>query len=403
MPRDFLHPDKALKIVTENKSEVKKNERIFIKDALGRVISENIYSPINDPPFNKSAMDGYAYIKKDNKNVYLLASQNTISAGDFCKVELKENECIKIMTGAKLPDKATHVQRIEFTREIKTGKNIFIEFKGEEISSNVIKKSSNQKKHDLILKKCFLSSKEIGVLASLGYEKVLVKKRMKAGIISTGNEIIKAGKKLKGCQIYDANGQLLSSLCKSLGLEVTFYGVVTDNINLIKNAIKKMLLENDIVIVSGGVSMGDYDYIPEVLSSLNIKQIFHGIAMKPGKPMFFGKKNNKAVFGLPGNPVSSFITFEYFVKPYIMSSLGIDYEPVFIYAKAGEEIKRKESDRLEFLPGVLFHKKDKTYVKPVLYNNSSMISSFACANVIIRMDIGVSVIHSGERVYARLI
>ena len=208
---------------------------------------------------------------------------------------------------------------------------------------------------------------------------------------------------MKEGEIYDANAPMLLSRTLDLSCNGKFYGRVKDDENEIRNILCKALDENDIILITGGVSMGDFDYVHKILLEIGVNQIFHGLSMKPGKPLFFGKLNNKAVFALPGNSVSAYMTFEIMVKPYILSSFGLTYNNNYIKAVLFEDFKRKDAERLEFVPVKLYFENTKLYVKLIKYNNSSMISSFSEANGILKIEIGIENLKSGEIVDVRFI
>lgn len=403
MSRTFLHPDEALELVLKN-SEDYGNEKISVLNCYDRVLVDDIYALNDDPPFSKSSMDGYAYKKEDeNKNSYVLIEDKIIYAGLFEKIEVKSGECVKIMTGAMLPDNCDFVQRVEWTEEKKENGRTIINFTKKEMTNNVIKKGNNKKSGDKILDKKFLLPKDIAILAGFGYSDVEVKKKINVAVISTGNEIANIGDSLKEGQIYDANAPMLVSRTSALSCNSKFYGKVNDDEKEIKDMLSKAIKENDIVLISGGVSMGDFDYVHKELLELGVNQIFHGVAMKPGKPLFFGKLDKKAVFALPGNTVSSFMTFEIMVKSYILNCLGLNPENNYIKAVLADDFKRKDIERLEFVPVNLFFDETKLSVKLIKYNNSSMISSFSEANGILKIDIGVSEISKGSIVDVRFL
>ena len=316
MSRTFLHPDEALKLVLENIEDYGE-EKISVLDSYNRVLVNDIYALNDDPPFSKSSMDGYAYNKEDeNKDDYVLIKNKIIYAGLCEKIKVNSGECVKIMTGAMLPENCNAVQRVEWTEKIEADKTT-IKFTKKEISNNIIKKGNNKKTGEKILDKKILLPKDIAILAGFGFSNIDVKKKIKVAVVSTGDEIANIGESLKEGQIYDANAPMLVSRTLALSCDSKFYGKVNDDEREIKNILSKAIEENDIVLISGGVSMGDFDYVHKELLELGVKQIFHGLAMKPGKPLFFGKLNKKAVFALPGNTVSSFMTFEIMVKAYI--------------------------------------------------------------------------------------
>lgn len=402
MARTFLHPDEALKLVLENIEDYGE-EKISVLDSYNRVLVNDIYALNDDPPFNKSSMDGYAYNKEDeNKDNYVLIEDKIIYAGLSEKIKVNRGECVKIMTGAMLPDNCNAVQRVEWTEKIEADKTI-IKFTKKEISNNVIKKGNNKKRGEKILDKKLLLPKDIAILAGFGFSNIDVKKKIKVAVVSTGDEIANIGESLKEGQIYDTNAPMLVSRTLALSCDSKFYGKVNDDETQIKNILSKAIEENDIVLISGGVSMGDFDYVHKELLEIGVKQIFHGIAMKPGKPLFFGKLGKKAVFALPGNTVSSFMTFEIMVKAYILSCLGLKYESSYTNAVLTDEFNRKDDERLEYVPVKLIHNNTKLEVRLINYNNSSMIASFSDANGILKIDIGISNIKAGSIVDVRFL
>ena len=403
MSRTFLHPDEALELVLKN-CEDYGNENISVLDSYNRVLVDDVYALNDDPPFNKSSMDGYVYKKEDeNKNDYILIEDKVIYAGLCDKVSVKSGECVKIMAGAMIPENCDSVQRVEWTSETKDNEKTIIHFTKKEISNNIIKKGNNKKSGDKILNKKFLFPKDVAILAGFGYNSINVKKKINVAVISTGNEVANIGESLKEGQIYDANAPMLVSLTSALSCSSKFYGKVNDDEKDIRDILSKSFEENDIVLISGGVSMGDFDYVHKELLELGVKQIFHGVAMKPGKPLFFGKLGKKAVFALPGNTVSSFMTFEIMVKPYISNCLGLNYNIGYIKAVILDDFKRKDTERLEYVPVNLVYDETKLSVKLIKYNNSSMISSFSEANGILKIDIGISDINKGSIVNVRFI
>jgi len=403
MNRNLIHPSKVYNIIKKH-SLKKETEIINIKKAFMRTLAKNVYAKIESPTFSKSTMDGYAYIKKNKENKYKVIENIIIKAGDTYKKSIKENECIKIMTGAMTPPNANYVQRVEWTSKIKSNNgDSFIEFRNDEPSNNIIKKGINQKKGDILLTKRILKPRDIAILLSSGYSSIEVFKTLRVGIVSTGNELIDAGKKITLGKIYDSNGIQIFTQCLEVGLSPKFYGIVKDDLNKTKKIFEDILKENDILIVSGGVSMGDFDYVPQALKDLGYKIILHGISIKPGKPSLFAKKNDKVVFGLPGNPVASFVIFNILILPYIHACYNIDYKENYFKAKLTKTITKKESDRVEYLPAIVETNDHCVTAEQVLYHGSSMINAFAFANALIKIEIGINHIEKGENVYVRFI
>ena len=401
MARTFLHPDDALKLVLENIEDYG-NENISVFDSYNRVLTEEVFAKTDDPPFDKSSMDGYVY-KDYNGEIYELIENNIIAAGFSKNIEVGEGECVKIMTGAMIPNGCNFVQRIEWTEEIKKEGKTFIKFTKKEDVANIIKKGNNKKIGEKILDKKFILSKDMAILSGFGYDKITVKKKINVAVISSGNEIVDIGADLKEGEIYDANAPMLLSRVSNLSCNGKFYGRVRDDEKEIREILNKAINENDMVLITGGVSMGDFDYVHKILRELGVRQIFHGLAMKPGKPLFFGKFGNKAIFAMPGNSVSAYMTFEIIVKPYILSSLGLHFDNEYIKAILSEDFKRKDAERLEYVPVKLYFENTKLYVKLIKYNNSSMISSFSEANGVLKIDIGIKNIKSGDIVDVRFI
>lgn len=401
MARTFLHPDDALKLVLENIEDYG-NENISVLDSYNRVLTEEVFAKTDDPPFDKSSMDGYVY-KDYNGEIYELIENNIIASGISKNIEVGKGECVKIMTGAMIPNGCNFVQRIEWTEEIKKDGKTFIKFTKKENVANIIKKGNNKKIGEKILDKKFILSKDMAILSGFGYDKITVKKKINVAVISSGNEIADIGADLKEGEIYDANAPMLLSRVSNLSCNGKFYGRVRDDEKEIREILNKAINENDTVLITGGVSMGDFDYVHKILRDIRVRQIFHGLAMKPGKPLFFGKFGNKAIFALPGNSVSAYMTFEIIVKPYILSSFGLLYNNEYIKAILSEDFKRKDAERLEYVPVKLYFENTKLYVKLIKYNNSSMISSFSEANGVLKIDIGIENIKSGDIVDVRFI
>lgn len=401
MARTFLHPDDALKLVFENIEDYG-NENISVFDSFNRVLHKEVFAKMDDPPFDKASMDGYAYKNYNGEN-YELIENNIIAAGSSKNIKVCEGECVKIMTGAMIPNGCNFVQRIEWTEKIKENGKTFIKFTKKENVANIIKKGNNKNIGDKILDRKFILPKDIAILSGFGYDKITVKKKINAAVISSGNEIADIGADLKEGEIYDANAPMLLSRVSNLSCNGKFYGKVRDDENEIRHTLNKAINKNDMVLITGGVSMGDFDYVHKVLCEIGVSQIFHGLAMKPGKPLFFGKLGNKAVFALPGNSVSAYMTFEIIVKPYILSSLGLHPDNEYIKAILSEDFNRHDAQRLEYVPVKLYFENTKLYVKLIKYNNSSMISSFSEANGVLKIDIGIELIKSGDIVDVRFV
>lgn len=387
----MMNPNDAQQIIQSIKINVN-TEKINVTDSLGRVLSNNIYSSIESPPFDKSAMDGFAYNgESGNNNLKIIG---TVAAGDKFNKVIKLGECAKIMTGAMIPKGADRVVKVENCTE----KDGLVSFKPEQ-NKNIIYRAENLNIGEKVIDKCVIRPQEIGVLSSLGIAKIEVAKQPIVGIITTGTELANPGEKLKAGQIYNSNGFQISAQTKAVNCLVKYYGTVPDDKDATRKIIKNSIEECDVVILSGGVSMGEFDYVPKMIEENGVKILFHKLAIKPGKPTLFGQKDNKFVFGLPGNPVSTFIIFEIFVKPFLYQLMGVKFAPKIVKAKLAEDIKRRKSTRYSYLPAYV----KKGIVQPLNYHGSSHLNALINANSLIKIDQGVNEIKKGTIIDARFI
>ena len=334
----------ALKII--NRFPVgTKVETVSLFDALGRVLAEEVVSPVNIPPFAKSAMDGYAIDSEDNSRQFFI--RETIPAGFDPGIELQKGECAKIMTGAMVPRGANRVIRREVTRErdgfmlvtdIDKGSNICL--KGEDIAAGDTVFNAGQ----------YLDPQHVGVIASVGFDRVRVFLKPLVGIVTTGNEIIAPGEELQPGKIYNSNSYSMGCQYLKYGCDIRYQGMVGDSREEIRAAVRAMLKTCDVVVISGGVSVGDFDFVPRVLKKLGFTTEFEKVAIKPGKPTVFATMDHKVAFGVPGNPVSTFVVNEIFVKPLLFRMMGRKLPFPFVRGKLAEDLKVKKSDRTSFIP-----------------------------------------------------
>lgn len=416
-----IHPDRALELILQAATVFPiRTESIFIEQTSGRVLPYPVLSLIDQPPFTKSAMDGYAYNRADSCQEYTIAQ--TVKAGTYRDTPIGSGETVPIMTGAPIPKGTDAVQRIEWTERTQTG----VRFTKPETISNIIVKGENCKAGDIILTPRIITPQDIGILAASGYRTVDVSVPPYVAIISTGDELYEpdcsinehselsalmahAAASLGPAGIYDSNGYQLTAHTLSCGVHAQFLGICKDSPEELAAVLSQALLNFDIVILSGGVSKGDFDFIPAIAKQCGVEPVFHELAMRPGKPTFFGTKDCKAVFGLPGNPVSTFVNFELLVKPLLYKVMGFSYAPQMLQAVLTKDIKRKGSDRVEFFPVYLNFEcndsKSQCYpaVTPLPYHGSSMITALAEANALIRIEQGIEHLSKGEKAYVRLI
>ena len=370
-------------------------ERVSLMESLGRILAEDIYSDIDMPPFDKAAMDGYACRLEDLHDE--LDVIETIVAGEVPAKTIRKGECSKIMTGAIVPEGADCVVMVEHTEEIKSNKIRHIK---KDTRVNIAKRGEDIKSGDMVITKgTKIKPQHIAVLAATGYAKPLVIKKPRIGIISTGNELVEPEFKPQRSQIRNSNAYQLTAQVQEAGGIPKYYGIAEDNeIELLK-IIENSISENDMILLTGGVSMGDFDIVPKMLRQAGFDLLFENIAVQPGKPTTFAVKEDKYCFGLPGNPVSSFMQFEMLVKPMIFKMSGSIYKPLIIKIAMAEEYTRKRSNRRSIIPVRIIDNK----AFPVEYHGSAHISSLVHANGIVTIPIGRSVLKKGEIVDVRQI
>ena len=385
----------AFKIVMESVFETR-TETIPFTDSSGRILDEDIKSDIDMPPFNRSAVDGYACHRIDINNE--LEVIEVISAGKKPMQIVGKNQCSKIMTGAIVPDGCDVVFMVEESGNFSNGK---IRFSGTELKLNISVKGEDVRTGDVVLKKGkLIQPQDVAVMASVGHTKVNVKKKPVVGIISTGDELINPSDFPAISQIRNSNAYQLDAQVTRAGGTAIEYGIAPDNENITYEIIQKAIHECDIVIITGGVSMGDFDFVPGVLIRSDVKILFDRVNVQPGKPTTFGVHSKAIVFGLPGNPVSSFIQFEMLVRPLINSMMGYTWIPREQKLPLAINYERKSSDRMGLIP--VFINKDLEVV-PVDFHGSAHITALSYSDGVITMKPGIRSLIKGEVVNVRQI
>ncbi len=366
-------------------------ETVPVERALGRVLARELRSPIDSPPFAKSAMDGFAVRSDDPGTSFRI--MEVVPAGGAPRKELARGECARIMTGAMLPPGAGRVIRKELVEET----DGVIRLTGSEAGDNVIPRGANLRRGDIVLQSRVLSAQDIGILAASGFASVEVAALPRAGILSTGSEIRLPGEPLGHGQIYNSNAPQLGAQLETMRCPFRFLGAVADEPVPLSRAIESAIAGYDLVLLTGGVSAGDFDYVPRCLTELGASILFHGVGVKPGKPTLFAVRGDRYVFGLPGNPVSSFVIFEVFVRLFLYRRMGIDWKPPAFRARLGAPLRRKGTERTEFLPVRL----QAGQVFPVAYHGSAHLNALGDADGLIRVDAGVPALEEGMEVDVR--
>ncbi|MCX8013432.1 MAG: molybdopterin molybdotransferase MoeA, partial [Rectinema sp.] len=271
--RTNLHPDEALRLLKEAAASIKNHlgtETVPIEHALGRVLAQDLRASIDHPPFAKSAMDGYAYVREAPCEQYVVI--DSVPAGVASLKKLAAGEAVRIMTGAPLPDGATGVQRIEWTAKAGRDENgrPLIRFSAREKIDNIIARGENLRAGEPLMTRRVLMPQDIGILAADGRAQVEVCRRVRVGILSTGDEIMPAGTPLTTAKIYDSNGPQLAAQAAAAGAEVLRFGIARDTEPALADILSQALEQCTVVVLSGGVSMGDFDLVPRVLEQLGV-------------------------------------------------------------------------------------------------------------------------------------
>lgn len=346
--------DLAEKLVLEKVSETSIADTDLLS-SYSCILKEDIHADRDNPPFNRVTMDGiainYSSYLQGNKSYKI---EDTQKAGEVQKKLLDSNNCLEVMTGCVLPLNCNCVIKIEDI-DIDNGYAHLKSTLNSLEMQNIHIKGTDYKKDQILIKKnTKILSTHTGIIASVGKSKVKVAKNLSFAIVSTGDELIEPGKTIDNHQIYMSNSYAINNAVKSLGDYKTQIFHIIDDQEILSIQLKNILDSFDVIILSGGVSMGKFDYLPDILQSLNVKNIFHKVKQKPGKPLWFGMFNNKPVFALPGNPVSALICFYKYIKPFITKSMS-----------------DKVIDEYVILNEDFTFKKDLTCFQPVKINNVS--------------------------------
>lgn len=370
-------------------------EKVGLKECLYRVLMEDIISDVDMPPFNKSAMDGYACRMEDIGIPLKLIE--TIPAGKAPEKKIAKGECSAIMTGAPVPEGADCVIMVELTKKDEDGNIIYT---GITTKANIAHKAEDVSKGDILIEKgTFIEPQHIAILAATGYDMPQVAKKPEVGIISTGDEIVEPHEEPGISKIRNSNAYQLIGQVQKCGATANYIGIARDNEQATYEIISKALKENDLVMLTGGISMGQFDFIPAVFEKLGAEVLFQTLAVQPGKPTLFGKIGNKRIFGLPGNPVSAFNTFELLVRPYLRLSMGARSGWKMVKLQMGAPYTRKKTKRDSFLPVKI--EQGKVYPKD--YHGSAHIQAITNADGFIMIPMGTATIEEGTAIDVRQI
>jgi molybdopterin molybdotransferase len=371
-------------------------QNLDLLNAHGRVLASDIRSPINVPPADNSAMDGYAFNSKDLQITDRLEQVGTSMAGTPYIGNLTSGQCVRIMTGAIIPKGADAVLMQEQT-EKHHGK---IRFLKKPESGNSIRRAGE----DIAIGSCVLKqgqtlrAADLALLASIGVSRIDVTRKIKVALIATGDELTIPGKPLAEGAIYESNRIALQTMLSAMQCEVIDFGIVDDNLDTLTTVIKTASSQCDLVISCGGVSVGEADFVKDVLAQIG-QVDFWKVAIKPGKPFAFGKIQQALFCGLPGNPVSSYVTFQQLVVPLINKLSGkLTSSQIILTAKTVADI-RKRAGRADFQRAVFYNdEQGKLVVEPNKKQGSGVMSSIAYSNCYILLEKDQSDIKQGTNV-----
>ena len=381
------------------------SEKVSILEALGRVIAEDIYATRDIPPLDNSGMDGYAVRSEDTRD----AGQNDpvrleviedLPAGFISTRTVGRGEAIRIMTGAPIPRGADTIIPVEYTKK----EDSFVAiFKGVSPGENIRRAGEDVKKGERVISSGdLIRPAEVGMLASLGRSFVSVYQRPMVAILCTGEELVDVDGDLDKGKIVSSNSYALAAQVKDCGAIPVQLGIAKDQ----KEEIKEKLLQGlraDVLISSAGVSVGDYDFVKEILNDLGMEMVFWKVAMKPGKPLAFGTIKEKPVFGLPGNPVSSMVSFEQFVRPSLLKMMGHHqiFRPI-IEAILKEDIHKEPGSR-HFVRAAVIFERDHYFVTITGAQGSGILRSMVKANGLVVIPEDREIVRAGEKVKVQLL
>ncbi len=372
-------------------------QRIPLKATLGFVLAENIASPINTPPFDQSAMDGYAFCFADWQQGKELNLAGIVAAGDSGENKLAAGSACRIFTGAPVPPGADTVVMQE--KVTVTEKGILILDSIIQKAANVRPQGSETKKGEVaMLASTRLTPAAIGYLANLGLTEVSVFSAPKVSVIITGKELTQPGNPLTAGKVYDSNSLSLAALLQQNNISEVKILWVDDDKAATKSVIQHALSQSDLVLLTGGISVGDYDYVNEALTECGVEELFHKIKQKPGKPLYFGKKGNLPVFALPGNPAAVLTCFYEYVLPCLRLLQGEKQNILSLQLPLLKSYNKKKG-LTHFLKGRVEGKG----VLPLFAQESYKLNSFSIANCIIELPEEKEVFEEGELVNLKLI
>jgi molybdopterin molybdotransferase len=391
----MIELEKALALAGKHPIPLGK-EKVDLQVAMGRVLAEDVFSDRDVPAFPRATMDGYACKQEDLPGP--LEVLETVQAGKLPTRKVRKGECSRIMTGAVVPEGADCVVMQEL---VKTGNGGQVIFTGSDTDRNIDPQGQDLKEGDLLLQKgTRLTPGHSGILASIGMIRVNVLRDLRIGVLATGSELIEPEQRPEGAQIRNSNSNQLAAQVSRAGHTPLNMGIVEDDPIILTDRIKEALEQADLLLLTGGASVGEFDLVPGVLEELGFHLEYNRVAIQPGKPVSFAHRNGKVCFGLSGNPVSSFVQFEMLVRPFLEVCTGEIPVNKRIPVRMENDYQRKHTDRLLFLP-IFFT--ERGTCEALDYHGSGHLHALHKTIGFAEIPAGQPVIKRGDFVYVRLV
>lgn len=394
--------ERALAIVLEETPTLPA-EQVALSEALGRVLAEDVRCDVDLPPFDRSAMDGYALRAEDTVHApVILAVAGQIRAGQYPERPLDPGTALQVMTGAPVPPGATAVQPVEKARVLDGGRRVEI-LSAVEPGAHVARRGSEARAGDQVLAGgVTIDPAAIAVLASAGKGRVSVGRRPRACVLVTGDELVDVWETPSGGRIRNSNGYAIEAQARWAGADVRSLGTVPDQAESIATALREGFAA-DVLVISGGVSVGAYDLVEDVLARFDVKLLFDKVAIKPGAPLVFGRRGETLVFGLPGNPVSAQVTFDVFVRAALLRMQGAS-----AVSRPSVEVElqgalRNKSGRKAYLPARVRFEGGRLVARPVRSQGSADVIAHARANALVILEAARLQAETGDRAPALLL
>lgn len=404
---DVKSVEETFEIIKENFAGYNLGQEwVHLQSALGRIASKDVCANEDMPPFNRSSVDGYCVVASDTFGAsesmpVQLELAGEVKMGEKPGFIIKRGKSAYVPTGGQLPEGADSMVMVEYSEDFGDG-DIFLN-KPAAPGNHVVFKGDDVKEGNIVIKKgCRLRAQDIAMLAGLGYEKVEVFKKLKIGIISTGDEVIEIKETPQGAQIRDINTYSIMAMSQMMGMEAVSFGIVKDIYKDIENKVKESLEECDITVVSGGSSVGTKDVTVKVIESLGKPGVLlHGIAVKPGKPTIVGKAKGKAVIGLPGHPASAFMIFKVFVSK-LAKWMESEAESIMPFVEAEMDVNYPSNNGREEYLAVSLEEIESGYISSPVFGKSGMISLMTRADGYVHITRGSEGLNKGQKVKVNL-